>query len=92
MPLTRVYFADVAAAAAYDIANAAAIPDGQEATLLLFAQWSKLSFPRVEAVREAKREIEFTFGQTMALEHHNAEFNEFMDKLPTGAAMVQLPC
>ena len=45
--------------------------------------------PRVEAVREAKRQVEFDFGQTQALEHHNADFNELLDKL-VGTSTVLL--
>ena len=68
------------------------IPPGHLATLQLFAQWFKQTFPRVESVREAKRQVEFEFGQTQALLHHNAEFNELLDRLPTGSrALLQLP-
>ena len=84
----RRYFAGVTAAAAHDIANVAAIPAGQTATLPLFAQWFKETFPRVEAVRGGKRQIEYDFGQTQALEHHNADFNELLDKLPTGSIVL----
>ena len=39
-------------------------------------------------MREAKRQIEYDFGQTQALEHHNAEFNELLDKLPGGSTVL----
>jgi hypothetical protein len=84
-----LYFAVIAAAAAHDVENAAAIPAGHEATLPLFAQWFKATFPRVEAVRETKRQIEYDFGQTQALEHHNAEFNELLEKLPGNDLLAQ---
>ena len=58
----------------------------------MFAQWFKETFPRVETVRETKRQVEYDFGQTQALEHHNADFNELLDKLPTGMnALLALP-
>ena len=47
----------------------------------MFSDWFKATFPRVEAVRETKRQVEFDFGQTHALEHHSADFNELLDKL-----------
>ena len=53
----------------------------QQATLVLFVQWFRETFPRVEEVREANRQVEYDFGQTQALEHHNADFNELLDKL-----------
>ena len=86
-----LYFVDIAAAALHDAANAAAlaIPAGHAATLPLFAQWFKDTFPRVEAVREAKRQVEYDFGQTQALEHHNAEFNELLEKLPGNNLLAQ---
>ena len=84
-----MYFVDVAAAALHDIANAEEIPAGHAATLPLFAQWFKDTFPRVEAVREAKRQVEYDFGQTQALEHHNAEFNELLEKLPGNNLLAQ---
>jgi hypothetical protein len=55
----------------------------------LFSDWFKATFPRVEAVREAKRQVEFDFGQTQSLEHHNADFNELLDKL-VGTSTVLL--
>ena len=55
-----------------------------QATLPLFAKWFKETFHRVEAVREAKRQIEYDFGQTEALEQHDTEFNELLGKLPAG--------
>ena len=67
------------------------LPDAQQATLILFADWFKATFPRVEAIREAKRQVEFDFGQTQALEHHNADFNELLDKLP-GTSTVLFSC
>ena len=48
----------------------------------MFAEWFKRTFPRVEATREANRQVGFDFGQTQALEHPNAEFNELLEKLP----------
>ena len=54
------------------MAYAAGLPPLQQATLTLFAEWFKRTFYRVEAVREAKRQVEYDFGQTQALEHHNA--------------------
>ena len=47
--------------------------------------------PRVEAVREAKRQVEFDFGQTQALEHHNADFNELLEKLPGNQLLLAQP-
>ena len=85
----RLYFANIAAAAQHDVANTAAIPAGHDATLPLFAQWFKNEFPRVEEIREAKRQIEYDFGQTQALEHHNAEFNELLEKLPGNDLLAQ---
>ena len=89
----RRYFTDAGAALAHDdVAYAGGLPAEQQATLVLFAQWFKETFPRVEAVREAKRQVEYDFGQTQALEHHNADFNELLDKLPTGMnALLALP-
>ena len=89
----RRYFTDAAAALLFDATlHAGGFPPEQQATLAIFSDWFKCTFPRVEAVREAKRQVEFDFGQTQALEHHNADFNEFMDKLPTGAqALLQQP-
>ena len=87
--VVRLYFADIAAAAAHDVENATAISAGHEATLLPFAQWFKATFPKVEVVREAKRQIEYDFGQTQALEHHNAEFNELLEKLPGNDLLAQ---
>ena len=84
-----MYFVDVAAAALHDIANAEEIPAGHAATLPLFAQWFKDTFPRVEAVREAKRQVEYDFGQTQALEPHNAEFNELLEKLHGNNLLAQ---
>ena len=79
----RRYFTDADAALAADaVLYAAGLPAVQQATLTLFAEWFKRTFSRVEAVREAKRQVEFDFGQTQALEHHNAEFNELLEKLP----------
>ena len=79
----RRYFTESAAALLSDPAlYAGGLPAVQQATLTLFAEWFKRTFPRVEAVREAKRQVEFDFGQTQALEHHNAEFNELLEKLP----------
>ena len=91
-----LYFASVAAAQAatpnIPLNPPDTIPPGHLATLQLFAQWFKETFPRVESVREAKRQVEFEFGQTQALLHHNAEFNELLDRLPTGSrALLQLP-
>ena len=57
--------------------------------LTLFAEWFKRAFPRVEATREAKRQVEFDFGQTQALEHHNAEFNELLEKVPGNNLLAQ---
>ena len=57
----------------------------QQATLTLFAEWFKRNFYRVEATREANRQVVYVFGQTQALEHHNAEFNELLEKLPQPA-------
>ena len=54
----------------------------------MFAEWFKRTFFRVEAVREAKRQVEYDFGQTQSLEHHNADFNELLDKLPDGQAAL----
>ena len=45
--------------------------------------------PHVEATIEAKRQVEFDFGQTQALEHHNAEFNELLEKLPGNNLLAQ---
>jgi hypothetical protein len=73
---------DAAALAADAVLYAGGLPAVQQATLTLFADWFKATFPRVEAVREAKRQVEFDFGQTQALEHHNLDFNELLDKLP----------
>ena len=57
---------DIAAAAARaPLVDAAARAVGyavRTATLPLFAKWFKETFPRVEARREAKRQIEFEFG------------------------------
>ena len=36
----------------------------------------------MEVVRETNRQVEYDFGQTQALEHHNAAFNELLEKLP----------
>ena len=86
----RRYFADAAAALAHDATvYAGGLPDVQQATLTLFADWFKATFPRVEAVRKAKRQVEFDFGQTQAREHHNADFNELLDKL-VGTSTVLL--
>ena len=68
---------------------AGGLPDEQQATLILFSDWFKATFPRVEAVREAKRQVEFDFGQTQALEHHNADFNELLEKLPGNNLLAQ---
>ena len=89
----RRYFTDAAAALANDaVLYAGGLPAGQQATLTLFADWFKATFTRVEAVREAERQVEFDFGQTQALEHYNADFNELLDKLPTGMnALLALP-
>jgi hypothetical protein len=79
----RWYFTDADAALAQDaVVYAAGLPPLQQATLTLFAEWFKRTFYRVEAVREAKQQVEYDFGQTQALEHHNAEFNELLEKLP----------
>ena len=82
----------VAAAAAHlPLADAAAHAAGyaaHTATLDLFARWFKASFARVEAVREAKRQVEFDFGQTQALEQHEEDFNELLEK--TGELNVLL--
>ena len=86
----RRYFTDAAAALTYDATlYAGGLPDEQQATLVLFSDWFKATFPRVEAVREAKRQVEFDFGQTQALEHHNAEFNELLEKLPGNNLLAQ---
>lgn len=92
----RLYFTDADAALAAGALNAeqhaAGLPRARQASLELFAQWFKESFFRVEAAREARREIEYDFGQTQSLEHHNADFNELLDKLPTGmAALLATP-
>ena len=42
---------------------------------------TKDTFPRVEAVKEAKCHVEYDSGQTQALKHHNAEFDELLEKL-----------
>ena len=61
----RRYFTDAAAALLFDaVLYAGGLPDAQQATLTLFADWFKATFPRVEAIREAKRQVEFDFGQT----------------------------
>ena len=87
----RRYFTDAAAALVFDATlYAGGFPDNQQATLPIFSDWFKCTFPRVEAVREAKRQVEFDFGQTQALEHHNAAFNELLGKLPTGAQALLL--
>ena len=79
----RRYFTNAAAALASDaVLYVGGLPAVQQATLTLFAEWFKRTFYRVEAVREAKRQVEFDFGQTQALEHHNAAFNELLEKLP----------
>ena len=79
----RWYFTDADAALAQDpVAYAAGLPPVQQATLTLFAEWFKRTFYRVEAVREAKRQVEYDFGQTQSLEHHNAAFNELLEMLP----------
>ena len=77
------YFADAAATqtTALNIPNNGVIPAGREATLQLFAGWFKQTLSRVEARREAKRQVEYEFGQTQALEQHDTEFNELLDKL-----------
>ena len=86
----RRYFTDAAAALSFDdVLYAGGLPPEQQATLILFSDWFKATFPRVEAVREAKRQVEFDFGQTQSLEHHNADFNELLDKLP-GTSTVLL--
>ena len=86
----RRYFTDAAAALSFDASlYAGGLPPEQQATLILFSDWFKATFPRVEAVREAKRQVEFDFGQTQSLEHHNADFNELLDKLP-GTSTVLL--
>ena len=86
----RWYFTDADAALAQDaVAYAAGLPPVQQATLTLFAEWFKRTFYRVEAVREAKRQVEYDFGQTQALEHHNAEFNELLEKLPGNNLLAQ---
>ena len=82
----------VAAAAAHaPMADDAAHAAGYAAhtgTLPLFARWFKETFPRVEARREAKRKIEFEFGQTQALEQHHTDFNELLDKLAGGSVQL----
>ena len=83
--------AAVLASDAYAVLYARGLPVGQQATLTLFADWFKATFPRVEAVREVKRQVEFDFGQTQSLEHHNADFNELLEKLPTGAQLLGQP-
>ena len=86
----RRYFTDAAAALVHDATlYAGGLPLQQQATLILFSDWFKATFPRVEAVREAKRQVEFDFGQTQALEHHSADFNELLDKL-VGTSIVLL--
>ena len=85
----RRYFTDAAAALNFDATlYAGGLPPEQQAALILFDQWFKRAFPRVEALREAKRLVEYDFGQTQALEHHNAEFNKLLDKLPNGSAVL----
>ena len=87
----RRYFTDAAAALLHDPTTyARGPPPEQQATLVLvlFADWFKETFSRVEVVREAKRQVEYDFGQTQALEHHNADFNELLGKLPTGAIVL----
>ena len=79
----RRHFTDDAAALLHDATvYAGGLPPEQLATLTLIAEWFKRTSPRVEATRETKRQIELDFGQTQALEHHNAEFNELLEKLP----------
>ena len=64
MVVGRPYFTDDAAALAADaVLYAGGLPAGQQATLTLFAEWFKRTFYRVEEVREAKRQVEFDFGQ-----------------------------
>ena len=87
----RRYFTDAETALGYDAtAYAGGLPPVQQATLTLFAEWFKRTFPRVEAVREAKRQVEFDFGQTQALEHRNAAFNELLEKLPDNNSLAEL--
>jgi hypothetical protein len=87
----RRYFTDAAAALASDaVLYAGGLLAVQQATLTLFAEWFKRTFPRVEAVREAKRQVEFDFGQTQALEHRNAAFNELLEKLPDNNSLAEL--
>ena len=57
----------------------------QQATLILFIDWPKETPLGVEVITEVKRQVEYDFGQTQALAHHNAEFDELLDKLPTGS-------
>ena len=86
----RRYFTDAAAALAADpVLYAAGLPAVQQATLTLFAEWFKRTFYRVEALREAKRQVEYDFGQTQALEHHNAAFNELLEKLPANNLLAE---
>ena len=90
MAAGRRYFIYAAAALAYDpTLYAGGLLDVQQATLVLFSDWFKFTFPRVEATREAKRQVEFDFGQTQALEHHNAEFNELLEKLSGNNLLAQ---
>ena len=76
------YFtADLAAAAAGGDAAAVPIVRG---TLETFAAYFKREFARMDASKEAKKMIEVSFGQSQALEHHNAEFNRYLGMLPGG--------
>ena len=54
----RRYFTDAAAALLHDpTAYAGGLPPEQQATLVLFADWFKETFPRVEAVRQQAAEM-----------------------------------
>jgi hypothetical protein len=61
----RRYFTDTVAPLNFDATvYAGGLPPEQQAALALFADWFKATttFPRVEAVREAKRQVEFDYG------------------------------
>ena len=61
----QTWYADVTAAQNAANANVDVpdvVPAGHQATLPLSPKWSKETFPRVEPVREAKRQTEYEFG------------------------------